>query len=250
MIKQRTILFLTLFVSSLFTFWGCSDQGLFSSKDSGTDAFEGKVTYSLDFDLPPKRQRMASMYPEQELVYLKEGKSRLQRQLGMGLLTTLIYDPAKDSMFQLLDPQGSMGGRIDKTRIPIPVDSNENNIEYTEETDTLEVLELTHKEDGTDSSHVEYPVKKAVLKDTMNETPIEMPVWFTESLQGEPFRQFKGLKGLPLKFKSEANGFKVEKEVRTIEHMSVPDSLFDSNPNGYSTMSREELQQMIQGGGR
>ncbi|MFB6258832.1 MAG: hypothetical protein ABEH38_09070 [Flavobacteriales bacterium] len=242
--KRRSILFALTLSSILgFSLWSCSDKGLFGSGEgSGSKEFQGMITYKVDYQLPPKRQRMASLLPDQEVVYLKGGKSRLQRQLTMGVEMAVIHNPNRDSMVQLVDPKGM--GKLGPTRVPIAIDTgSKNNIEYTDEKDTLTVAVGGEKKK-------DYVCKKAIFTRKVQEKELKMKVWYTEKLQGQPFHQFKGLKGFPLKFRSKANGYPVEKEAKKIVEKEVADTLFDLHPEGYTTRSMKELQQKMRSRGR
>ncbi len=239
--RTRSLFSLTLIALSSLMLCSCSDKGLFGGSDGGgSKSFQGRITYQVDYQLPPKRQRMASMLPNKELVYIKDGKSRLERKLTMGIVMSVIHDPEKDSLVQLIDPKGM--GQAGPTRVVRAIDTSENRIEYTEKRDTLTV------KTGKEGEQKEYVCKKAIVKRDVKGKELKMPVWYTEKLQGEPFRQFKGLKGLPLKFKSEANGYKVEKEVKKIVEEPLADSIFNDHPEGYKTRSMKEFQQMMGGG--
>lgn len=213
--------------------WGCSDKGLFGSKKEGSSSFEGKVTYNVDFQLPPERQQAAAMLPDEEFVYVKNGKTRLERNLAMAAKMTVLHAPSKDSMVMLIDAQGM--GKGGAHRVPIKLDSAESKIEYVNKDSTRTIAG--------------YECKKAILRNEARGKTLEVPVWFTEKIEGQPFRQFQGLKGFPLQFESSANGIKVKKVARVVEEKEVSDSLFDHHPEGYTTRSLEEFQQ-IMGGAR
>lgn len=252
--QRRSFQAILVLTALSITLWGCSDQGLFGGSDGSKEAFEGSITYEVDHDLPPERQNMAAMLPDQELVHIKEGKTRWERVLTLGIEMALIQDPAKDSLIQLIDPQGMK--RIGPSRIPRELDTTERSFEYTDETETITVEymdETDTADDGTDTVPViekDYPCKKAVLVDTVRGNEVRMPVWYTEAIEGSPFPQFKDLKGYPLRFKSEANGFTVEKTASKVRKRSLSDSLFDDQPEGYKTRSVQEFREMMGAGRR
>jgi hypothetical protein len=243
MMKTQRLVSIALIATASFVLGSCKDQGLFSSSDDkDSEAFEGKVSYEVDYQLPPERQNMSAMLPDEEVVYLKGGKTRLERVLTMGVEMAVIHNPSKDSLVQLIDPKG-MGGEVGPTRVPRLMDTSATNVEYKDETKTVTVK-------NGDDEEVDYLCKKAVIRDTIRGNGIEMPVWYTDEIEGQPFRQFKDLKGLPLKFKSEANGFTVEKVAKRIVKEEVSDTLFNDSPEGYKTRSMKEFRQMMGGGGR
>lgn len=225
-LRRRPILLLTVTLA-LGISWGCSDKGLFGSKEDA--GFEGRVDYEVDFDLPPERQQMAAMIPKKEKVYVRGGMTRLEREISMGARMVLIDDPEKDSLVMLMKAEG-MG--LDPSRIPMARDTGKLNFEYLEQ----------------DTVILERACKKAILKQEMQGQTAESPVWYTEEIQGEPFRQFQGLGGLPLRFESKARGAEVVKQATNIVEKELADSLFDAHPEGYTTRSIEEFQQMMGGG--
>lgn len=243
--NSRKVNRLSIVLLLLTALWGCSDKGLVGDQNEEASSFEGKITYKVDFQLPPERQQAAAMLPDEEFVYVKNGKTRMERNLAMAAQMTVIHDPKKDSMVMLINAEGL--GRGGPHRVPIKIDSVKSDIEYLEEKDTLSVLEITHRKDGIDTNKVERVCKKAILKNEMRGRKLEVPVSYTESIAGQPFRQFQGLKGFPLKFESSANGIEVKKVVKKIEKMKVSDSLFNDHPEGYTTRSLKEFQQMMGG---
>lgn len=213
--------------------WSCTDKGLFGGGEEEVPPFEGHIIFETDYELPPERQSMASMLPNKEKVYLKNGKSRVEREVSLGASMVLIDDPEMDSVVRLIDAEG-MGAGASKARILYPRDSvGEPDIEKIE---------------GEEKEIAGYDCKKAIVTTEQGDQKIETPVWYTEELKGGAFQQFKGLDGFPMSFKTEANGMKVEKTATEVVEEEVPDSLFNDRPEGFETMSMEEFQKKMGGG--
>ncbi len=171
------------------------------------------------------------MLPDEEFVYVKNGMTRLERNLAMAAQMTVLQDPKKDSMVMLINAEGI--GKGGAHRVPVKVDSMKSDIEYVDSDSTRTIAG--------------YDCKKAILRNEVKGKTIEVPIWYTEEISGQPFRQFQGLKGFPLAFESSANGIKVKKVAKKVEKREVSDSLFNYHPEGYTTRSLEEFQKMMGG---
>lgn len=211
---------------------------------AGTPAFEGKITYSVDFtdpNMPPEAKAM--MAGSEYITYIKGMKARTEMNMGMQN-TISIYDGEKKISVSLIDMMGNKymikndGSKKDEKQ-------SEMKVNVTSETKTI----------------AGYTCKKAevTMKDKEGNDQTSN-IWFTEEIPNrmnvadKRYSQFRDITGMPLEYEMKTQrGGSVKMSATTVSKETVSDDKFDI-PKGYKETTVEDMQkemmQMYQGGGQ
>jgi GLPGLI family protein len=194
-----------------------------------TKAFEGKIVYDI-------------LYPDQdggatssgELVYyLKGDQSRLVQPMGGGMEQVVLSDHAKHDRKILLN---FLGKQVCISMNAAEWASMEEGklipeIAYTKETKTIAGISC----------------KKAICTFSEGGKRKSLEVYYARKISNEMHGEFPGLKGFPLEYESAISGMPVRLVAKSVSIEAVPAALFDI-PEGYESMTMEELQQSMQEG--
>ena len=199
-----------------------------SVSNERTKTFEGKIIFGISYlEVPEEMQGFESMLPqEMEMVI---GKSKMMiKQSVMGVQQIVIVDNETKEGDVLMD---MMGQKIHLHMTKEELDEGKEEagepvIRYFDE--AKEILG--------------YECKKAEIDQGEAET---VTVWYTEEIEA-PHREFDDLKGFPLEYETRNDGMLMRMRATTVDE-KAPDASVFNIPEGYTTMTMEELQKM--GGG-
>lgn len=198
--------------------------------------FEGKITYKITYsDLPPEMEGMEGMLPQNASVSVKGKKYRLDQEMGMMGKQTVISDGDKDTQDLLIDMMG--------TKVHIPMDP-ETVKANREEKVTPEYIYTKKKQK---IAGYKCFLAKAVftspegVKDTTE-------VWYTTKIAQAESNEFKGLKGMPLKYTSVNQGMMVTMTAEEVTKGGIEEDAF-TVPEGFTKMTMEEFMEMMGGMG-
>lgn len=184
--------------------------------------FEGKITYSIEYELPEAMEAQRSMLPTESITYITKGHVRVENKTMLGD-QNVITDTKKKTSVLLINMMGKkvaikMGGEDEEN-------DNKPKITYSKETKTI----------------AGYKCKKATIevKDAAGETQ-EMEVYYTEDIPAEANDKFPGLKGFPLEYTINSQGMVMTMSAKTVSKERVSKSLFEI-PEGYEEMTMEEF---------
>lgn len=193
---------------------------------------EGHISYAVEFSSkdPNAQMSLGLLQGSKMDIHFTEDKSRSEMKLGTLMETTTIVDNKKSEMLIL------MSGMMGKNAVSQPV-------EKVEETKTnVELLEETKEIIG-------YSCKKAVITD---EEGNRYTLWYTDKIkvasQGQKYFDGKGVPGFPMLMEISQNGMDIKMTATLFEKLPKKHKLFDmSIPEGYKTMTKEELEKMTGG---
>jgi hypothetical protein len=194
--------------------------------------FEGVITYEIEYlALPPEIEGMEGMLPSESRVYYKGQNSRTEQDVMGSGTQVVIEDNVNNKYFVLMDMMGQK----------IVLESTE------EEMDEQQTLRATTEVDFIkDKKEIAgYNCKKAIVKNAELEAPIT--IYYCSKLKSGTDR-FKGVSGIPLQFGMINGGVQARMTAKSVEKMEVDESLF-LVPEGYTTMTSDDMMQMLGGGG-
>lgn len=196
---------------------------------SGTGGkFEGYLTFKIDYlEVPTEVQGMESMLPQKTTMHYKGSKVRIAQDVMGGSQIVIADSEAKTSSI-LMDMMGQ--------KIHIPISKEEMEKMEGEQTDPkIEHLSGTKKILG-------YTCKQARITDPTSGDVTT--VYYTDKLKGILHQDFKDLGGFPLEYTTSKDNIKMRLTATSVNEEKVADSMFDV-PEGYTTMSQTQLQQMM-----
>ncbi|RMG76232.1 MAG: hypothetical protein D6707_12545 [Bacteroidetes bacterium] len=187
--------------------------------------FEGEIIYKIEYqNLPPEMAQYASMMPDRMKMLFSDDKTRIEQET-MGGKQVIIYDYKKGKVIILVD---AMGQKI-MTR-----DEIQSNNEPKPEIKYI---------DGETKQIAGYECKKAKIINEKEKSILT--VFYTEEINAaKPKEDFEGLKGFPLEYELSQNGITMKLYAQSVEERKVDDKLFEAPEEGYTEMSREQLQQL------
>lgn len=190
---------------------------------------EGKIVFDIsmaDGDMDPQ---MKAMMPTESTVFIKNGKSRTEISMAMGMSSASIYDSKTGQITALTDFMGNktymtMDSQKEGAKGGKPV------VEQSTETKTI----------------AGYLCKKAIIKMKDGST---MNVYHTDKINGgiPEVIGAQDLGGYPLEYTVDQMGFKMTFTARSVTAEKVSDDQFKV-PAGYKFVTQEELQKMYGGG--
>jgi GLPGLI family protein len=197
-----------------------------------TKAFEGTITYTLNFDEAGLDPASASMLQGREMIIsIKGDKSRMEMDMGM-MKNVTIADSKSGDAVTLLDIMGQkMAIKMTKEQLEKQkAETKEPEIVYSDETKEV----------------AGYKCKKATIKSEDGE---ELAIYYTDEIpsSNSATNQFKGLKGFPLEYQANQNGLKMLVSAKSVKTGKVEDSKFKVSSD-YKEVTQEELQRMFGGG--
>ncbi len=223
----RSSFSLLLLLGCSIILWNCSG----SQKTAKTPEFEGKVVYKMEYlDLPSQYQQYASMFPDEQTLYVRNHLSRQESGLGMGNQQSVIVNTETDSTTLLINIP-AMGKKI---RVHTARTGDSLNIDNPE----IEDLDSTTTLAGYPCRYVRFNLSGR--KDSTK-------LCVTQKIPAGAFNEFKGVDGFPLQFESRRGNFTVRLTAKKIKEMAVSDEKFNTTPKGYEKVTMDELKQMLQG---
>lgn len=189
------------------------------------------ITYQIEYlALPPEIEGMEAMLPSESRVFYKGEKSRTEQDVMGSGMQIVIEDMANNKFFVLMDMMGQK----------IVLESTEEEIKEQESSRANTTVDFVK-----DKREIAgYNCKKAIINNTDAEAPLT--VYYTTKLKSGRDR-FEGLGGIPLQFGMLNGGVQARLTATKVEKMEVDESLF-TVPEGYTTMTSDDMMQMLGGG--
>jgi len=187
--------------------------------------FEGKIVYSLDYELPEAMESQRAMLPSTMDLLIGKEKTKIIQNTMMGSQIVISNTKTKESVL-LMDMMGQ------KMAINMPAPTKE---------DLAKEKVPTFKYDDKTKKIAGYKCKHAImLVEDENGEVNEIDVFYTEEIPAEANSKLKGLKGFPLEYSMAPQGMVMTLTAKTVTKEKLPKSEF-SVPEGYTTMTMEEF---------
>lgn len=190
--------------------------------------FEGKITYSIEYDeIPEALEAYESMLPKESTITIKENKSKLEQNMaGMGS-SSVISDSKANTGVMLINMMGQ--------KVAVKMTKEDIEAEKKEAPKSKTVL-------GTETKVIAgYKCKKATVK---NADGTEVVVWYTDlipTLGGANNKTGGDIPGFPMEYSVDGgNGMALTMSVSKVSQEKVADSSFEI-PAGYEEMTMEEF---------
>jgi GLPGLI family protein len=196
---------------------------------------EGKVVYTVEWQLPEQLKPMAANFPNEMTVLFKGDSASLKTESSM-YTSTSIVNTNKEYERLLLD---------------IPMMGKKFSVIFTpaDQEKMLDKLpELTFK-DGAESKELAgYKAKKYLVNE--KKTSQDFEAWFTKDIEVTPntlTRYYDKSYGFPLEFSSFMNGVTIKAKVKEVTPGPVPAGSFSATSD-FEEITLDQLMQM--NGGR
>ena len=196
---------------------------------------EGKVVYQISYPDSSIGELAVAMMPTEATMYFKNDKTRMDMKMGMGMNLIALADNKAKTTIVLMDMLGN------KTAMKM------NEQEINKESKKAGEYEITKTNET--KTIAGYLCKKATvtLKDKNS-----FNVWYTDEIKVQNSNwnnQFKNIDGFLMEFRMDQSlGISMEMTAKTIVNEKQSDSLFVV-PDGYNTMTKDELMKMYGGKG-
>jgi len=205
------------------------------AQTAGKKITEGKVVYTVEWQLPEQLKPMAANFPNELTVLFKGDSASLKTESSM-YTSTSIVNTNKEYERLLLDIP-MMGKKL--SVIFTPADQEK----------MLDKLpELTFK-DGAESKVLSgYKAQKYLVNE--KKTNQDFEAWFTKDIEVTPntlTRYYDKTYGFPLEFSSFMNGVTIKAKVKEVTPGPVPAGSFSATPD-HEEITLDQLMQM--NGGR
>lgn len=190
---------------------------------------QGKIIYSVEYELPDSLSRYAAYLPKQAVVYFKGDSTVSTQQSGRESTTVITYRPSEFMRVLLQSATSRFVIDYAKAQQPelLPAASGYS---YEAKNDTMTIAG--------------YKVKKYELTDKA--TGLTSEAWFTKQLSVVPnylTTVFDTTYGVPLVFTTRQNDIPVKTTLKEIKFGPVPDGIF-STPKGYEKITPDQLKNM------
>ena len=197
--------------------------------------FEGKITYSIEYDeIPEALEAYEAMLPKESSITIKGTKSKAEQSMGGMGTSSVITDSKTNSSLMLISMMGQ------KMAVKMSAEEIAEQKKAAPKT-TTKITKTTKKIAG-------YTCTKAIVTDAEG---TEMIVWYTDqipALGGANNKTGGDIKGFPMEYSVSANGMEMTMSVSKVSKVKIPNSTFDI-PEGYEEMTMEELQESFGGMG-
>jgi GLPGLI family protein len=204
------------------------------AQSPGKKITEGKVVYTVEWQLPEQLKPMAANFPTELTVLFRGDSASLKTESAM-YTSTSIVNTNKEYERLLLDIP-MMGKKL--SVIFTPADQEK----------MLEKLpELTFK-DGAESKELAgYKAQKYLVNE--KKTNQDFEAWFTKDIEVTPntlTRYYDKSYGFPLEFSSFMNGVTIKAKVKEVAPGAVPAGSFSATPD-HEEITLDQLMQMTGG---
>lgn len=197
------------------------------AEDGGKKKWTGKITYSLDYDLPEAYESQRAMLATEMTCYIGKGFTRVEQTSSIGDQIT-INNISSGVTVVLLDLMGK------KIAISTEDVEDENKVEPT-----IEYLDDTKEIAG-------YQCKKAIYKIMKEGVEAVFEVYYTEDLPAEANTQFKGIDGFPMEYVIDSQGMVITYSAINVQEEKVDKSLGTVSKD-YEQMTYAEFMEMMGG---
>ncbi|MBX7203070.1 MAG: DUF4412 domain-containing protein [Bacteroidia bacterium] len=199
--------------------------------------FEGRIVFTIEYPKLPD-PNMASMLPTETNTYFKDGKSRFEMNMSMGMKNATISDAATGTSVVLME---MMGQKYALTGAGEDAESKK----AADET-KVTISKETKKIAG-------YNCTKAVLEvPTKEGAPMNMEAWFTNDLKfnkGYAVGPLKKIDGTILQYSIMQNGMEMKLTAKEVVKEKVAADKFVI-PADYTKMTQEEFMKAMGQGGK
>ena len=190
---------------------------------------QGKIIYTIEYELPDSLTRYAAFLPKQAIVYFKGDSTVSVQQAGDEATTVITQKPTDFMRVLLLSSNSKYVIDYAKAQQPelLPATSG-----YTYEA-TADTMTIAG-----------YKAKKYQLTDKA--TGLTSEAWFTQQLSIVPnylTTVFDTTYGTPLAFTTRQNDLPVKTTLKEVKFEPVPDGIF-STPKGYQKITPDQFKNM------
>lgn len=201
---------------------------LFSSC-SKKEIKQGRIVYSIEYELPDSLSRYTAYLPKQATVYFKGDSTVSIQQAGAESTTVITHKPSEFMRVLLRSAASRFVIDYNKAQQPelLPVTSGYS---YEAKDDTMTIAG--------------YKAKKYELTDKA--TGLTSEAWFTKQLSVVPnylTTVFDTTYGVPLTFTTRQNDIPVKTTLKEIKFEPVPDGIF-STPKGYEKITPDQFKNL------
>ena len=203
----------------------------FTAADAQKKLNEGKVVFEISYPGMQLDPQQAAMLPSESVTYVKNGKSRTEQKMGMGMNQVMITDAVAKTAVTLVDMMGN------KTAIKTSKEDMEKE-EAKAEKPTVKLLDETKEIAG-------YKCKKAEITDAKgNKTTL----FYTKDIEAARGGKgpFAGIDGFPMEFEMKQPSMSIKLTATKVVEEKVDDVMF-SVPSGYKEMTMEEYKKQMGG---
>ncbi|WP_316822690.1 DUF4412 domain-containing protein [Pedobacter gandavensis] len=197
---------------------------------------EGTVTFGVEYALTPEQEAMAAMLPTESKIKFNGNISRMEMQQGPATITVLANNADLNSLVLIDVPVAQIQYAVKGTKADYEKEKA-NDPKFSD-----------FKATGEKKMILNYNAEKYTYKDDKGGT---YELWATNEIElpaGLVGRDFKDVKGTPIKFTTFNKGVKSTATLKSVvEEKTGPFSL--DVPKGYEVKTMEEILQM-QGGGQ
>lgn len=197
---------------------------------------EGTVTFAVEYALTPEQEPMAAMLPAESKIKFNGNMSKMEMQQGPATITVLANIADLNSLVLIDVPVAQMQFAVKGTKADYDK-QKESDPKFSD-----------FKATGEKSKILTYNTEKYTYKDDKGNN---YELWATNDIElpaGLVGRDFKDIKGTPVKFTTFNRGVKSTATIKSlVEEKTGPFSL--DVPKGYEIKTMEEIMQM-QGGGQ
>ncbi len=187
--------------------------------------FEGKIIYSLDYELPEALESQRAMLPATMDLIIGKEKTKIIQNTMMGAQTVISDTKTKESVLLM-----EMMGQKMAINMPAPTEEDLKN----EKKPVFKYDDKTKKIAG-------YKCKHAIMiVEDENGEVNEIDVYYTDEIPAEANSKLKGLKGFPLEYSMTPQGMVMTLTAKSVTKEKLPQSEF-SIPEGYTPMTMEEF---------
>lgn len=197
---------------------------------------EGTVTFGVEYSLTPEQEPMAAMLPTESKIKFNGNISRMEMQQGPATITVFANVADLTSLVLIDVPVAQMQFAVKGTKADYDKEKA-NDPKFSE-----------FKATGEKKKILDYNAEKYTYKDDKGGT---YELWATTDIElpaGLVGRDFKDIKGTPIKFTTFNRGVKSTATLKSlVEEKAGPFTL--DVPKGYEVKTMEEIMAM-QGGGQ
>ena len=196
--------------------------------------FEGKIVFKMTYDKLDAQTQ--SMMPTESSAYYKDGYSRIEMSMGMGMKNVTITNPKENKTVVLMDMMGQ------KYAITPSADDAESKKQLEQTTVTI----------GKETQMIAgYKCTKAIVEAPSKEKGTQkMEVWFTKELSipnGQANGPMSKIEGAILKYTIEQGPVQITMTADKVTKEPVADEKFVV-PADYKVVTQEELMKAMGGG--
>ncbi len=196
-----------------------------ASENVDGGGFNGKIEYTMEYDLPEAYESQRAMLPTSMVTYIGKGFTRVEQQTGLGDQVT-INELKSGNTTVLMNMMGQ--------KIALSTEGADKKFEPI-----IEELEETKVIAGYKCSKVMY-----TIPDEKGGEGSTFEIYYTKEFGTEANTQFPGLAGFPLEYVMEAQGMVITYTAQKVTEEKVSKEL-SKVPAGYEEMTYQEFLKMM-----